>query len=237
MEAIAAAAGGHQAVVYDCFASKEELFEALLEREEQRVLAEIQASLPPDADVEDPEPLLRRGFTAFLRAVAASPDAYRIIFLGEGASTALAQRIQRARGAQIEAVAALARGSLEGRDSEADLDAAARLFGTMVVGWPSRGRARCSPIRRPGTGDARASASPHGGAGSRQPLVRARPQPASTGWPWRPGADAALADVDHVAKPSRCRIEAASPLRLPPLQTAAIVRSRGSSPRRSASSP
>jgi AcrR family transcriptional regulator len=139
MEAIAAAAGVTKPVVYDCFSSKEELFEALLRREEQRVLAEIQASLPADADVEDPEPLLRDGFTAFLRAVAASPDAYRIIFLGEGATAALAQRIQRARGSQIEAVAALARGWLEGRDTETDLDAAARLFGAMVVGLAESG--------------------------------------------------------------------------------------------------
>jgi AcrR family transcriptional regulator len=139
MEAIAAAAGVTKPVVYDCFASKEELFEALLRREEQRVLAEIQASLPADADVEDPEPLLRDGFTAFLRAVAASPDAYRIIFLGEGATAALAQRIQRARGAQVEAVAALSRAWLEGRDTETDLDAAARLFGAMVVGLAESG--------------------------------------------------------------------------------------------------
>ncbi len=139
MDAIAEAAGVTKPVVYDCFAGKEELFEALLEREERRVLAEIQQSLPADAEVEDPEPLLRDGFTAFLGAVAASPDAYRIIFLGEGATAALAQRIQRARRDQTEAVAALARVWLEGRDTETDLDAAARLFATMVVGLAESG--------------------------------------------------------------------------------------------------
>ncbi len=139
MDAIAEAAGVTKPVVYDCFAGKEELFEALLEREERRVLAEIQQSLPADAEVEDPEPLLRDGFTAFLRAVAASPDAYRIIFLGEGATAALAQRIQRARRDQTEAVAALARVWLEGRGTETDLDAAARLFATMVVGLAESG--------------------------------------------------------------------------------------------------
>src|SRR6266436_2861630 len=55
MEAIAAAAGVTKPVVYNCFSSKEELFEALLRREEERVLAAIQASLPVDADVDDPE--------------------------------------------------------------------------------------------------------------------------------------------------------------------------------------
>ena len=139
MEAIAAAAGVSKPVVYACFASKEELFEALLAREERRVLDTIQASLPADADVDDPEPLLVEGLTAFLRAVAASPDAYRIIFLGEGATAAIAQRIQRQRHAQVEAVAALSRSWLKGRKTSVDVTAAARLFATVVVGLAESG--------------------------------------------------------------------------------------------------
>src|SRR5881275_911507 len=52
MEAIAAAAGVTKPVVYDCFASKEELFAALLRREESRVLGQIAAALPRGADSE-----------------------------------------------------------------------------------------------------------------------------------------------------------------------------------------
>jgi AcrR family transcriptional regulator len=139
MDAVARAAGVTKPVVYACFASKEELFEALLEREEARVLETIQGSLPPDADVDDPEPLLVEGMTAFLRAVAASPDAYRIIFLGEGVTAAIAQRIQRQRAAQVTAVAALSRAWLEGRDTAFDIDASARLFATLVVGLAESG--------------------------------------------------------------------------------------------------
>jgi AcrR family transcriptional regulator len=140
MDAVAAAAGVTKPVVYACYASKEELFEALLRREEARVLDTIQASLPADADVDDPEPLLVEGLTAFLRAVAASPDAYRIIFLGEGATTAVAHRIQRQRGAQVEAVAALSRAWLQRRgDTSIDIDAAARLFAGVVVGLAESG--------------------------------------------------------------------------------------------------
>jgi AcrR family transcriptional regulator len=139
MDAVAAAAGVTKPVVYACYASKEELFEALLRREEARVLEKIQASLPADVDVEDPEPLLIEGLTAFLRAVADSPDAYRIIFLGEGASTAVAQRIQQQRAAQVDAVAALSRAWLERRDTSVDIDAAARLFATVVVGLAESG--------------------------------------------------------------------------------------------------
>jgi AcrR family transcriptional regulator len=141
MAAVAEAAGVTKPVVYDCYPSKEELFEALLRREEARVLGEIQASLPDDADVEDPEPLLVEALTAFLRAVAESPEAYRIIFLGEGANTAVARRIQRGRAAQVEAVAALARGWLEGRETslDVDADAAARLLGAVIVGLAESG--------------------------------------------------------------------------------------------------
>lgn len=139
MEAIAAAAGVSKPVVYACYASKAELFEDLLRREEERVLTAIQASLPADADVDDPEPLLIEALTAFLRAVADSPDAYRIIFLGEGATTEIAHRVQRGREVVTDAVAALARRWLEGRDSTIDVEAGSRLLGAVIVGLAESG--------------------------------------------------------------------------------------------------
>ena len=141
MEAIADALGVSKPVVYACYPSKDELFKALLRREEQRVLGEIAAAIPGDAPSEDPEPILVDGLTAFLRAVAASPDAWRIIFMGEGANAAIARRIQRGRAAQVEAVAALARGWLEGRKPHDDvaLDSAARLLGFVIVGLAESG--------------------------------------------------------------------------------------------------
>jgi AcrR family transcriptional regulator len=139
MEAIASAAGVTKPVVYACFAGKEELFEALLRREESRVLAAIQDSMPADADVDDPEPLLVEALTAFLRAVADSPDAYRIIVVGEGATTEIARRIQHGRGLAVDAVAALARGWLQGRETAIDVEAGARLLGTVIVGLAESG--------------------------------------------------------------------------------------------------
>src|SRR5919206_471659 len=116
MEAIAAAAGVTKPVVYDCYPSKEELFAELLRREEERVLGEVTAALPRDLDLDDPEPTLARGFIAFLRAVARSPDAYRVIFLGEGgANVAVARRVRRGREQQVQAIASLARRWLRGR--------------------------------------------------------------------------------------------------------------------------
>jgi AcrR family transcriptional regulator len=139
MEAIAAAAEVSKPVVYACFASKEELFEALLRREESRVLAAIQASIPADADVDDPEPLLVEALTAFLRAVAESPDAYRIIVVGEGATTEIARRIQHGRGLAVDAVASVAKGWLEGQEISVDTAAGAHLLGTVIVGLAESG--------------------------------------------------------------------------------------------------
>ena len=137
MEAIAGALGVTKPVVYACYPSKEELFEALLRREEERVLSQIAAALP-DAPEGDLEATLTEGFTGFLRAVAASPRAYRVVILGEGANAAVARRIQRGRERQVEAVAMLARPLLAGGPSD-ELDRAARLLGHLTVGLAEAG--------------------------------------------------------------------------------------------------
>src|SRR5882757_3504391 len=104
MDAVARAAGVTKPVVYACFPGKDELFRALLRREEERILAEIQAAFA-GSDLSDPEGTLIEGFTGFLRAVAASPEVYRLIFLGEGGGNiAVARRIQRGRQAQVDAL-------------------------------------------------------------------------------------------------------------------------------------
>src|SRR5918995_7044291 len=74
MDSIAAAAGVSKPVVYDCFASKDELFTAMLDREEERVLRETEAALSTPGGATDPEGALIRGFEAFLTAVVDSPD-------------------------------------------------------------------------------------------------------------------------------------------------------------------
>ena len=137
MEAIARATGVTKPVVYDCYPSKEELFKALLSREEERVLAEIASALP-DAAAGDLTSVLTGGLTAFLRAVEASPEAYRVVFLGEGANAAVARRIQRGRERQVEAVAMLAR-PLLGAGDDAELDRSARLVGHVTVGLAEAG--------------------------------------------------------------------------------------------------
>lgn len=137
MAAIAAAAGVSKPVVYDCFASKDELFSAMLDREEERIIGETQQALETSGGVGDPEDTLIRGYQAFLRAVADSPATYRVVFLGEGGSNeAVAARIERGLERQAQAATAIARtwverfSSLEGEEA----DASAALLGQMIVG-------------------------------------------------------------------------------------------------------
>jgi AcrR family transcriptional regulator len=141
MDAVARAAGVTKPVVYACFASKDELFRALLRREEERILGEIQTAFA-GTDLTDPEGTLIEGFTGFLGAVAASPDVYRLIFLGEGGgNTAVARRIQRGRQAQVDALSLLARDWLvrNGQRRSTRLDARARLAGNAIAGLAESG--------------------------------------------------------------------------------------------------
>ena len=142
MEAVARAAGVTKPVVYACFAGKDELFRALLAREEERILAEIKSAFE-GADVRSPEETLIEGYSGFLRAVADSPDVYRLIFLGEGGgNTAVARRIQRGREALVDQLSGIARGWLEaggGNRSTAELERTARLLGNSIAGLAEAG--------------------------------------------------------------------------------------------------
>jgi len=132
MDAIAAAAGISKPVVYDCFANKDELFKALFQREEARVMDEIRGTLPEGAP-NGAEAALADGLTTFLRAVAGRPEAYRAIVLGEGGmNAAVARRVRAGREQQVEAAAAAARQWL---DPQGQLDErSARVFGEILIG-------------------------------------------------------------------------------------------------------
>jgi AcrR family transcriptional regulator len=143
MQAVADQAGVTKPVVYACFPGKDELFRALLAREEQRILAEIQGAFA-NADLSDPETTLIEGFIGFLGAVAESPDVYRLIFLGEGGgNAAVAHRIQRGREEQVKRLTGLAGSWLEadanGGRSKAGIDRTARLLGNSIAGLAESG--------------------------------------------------------------------------------------------------
>jgi AcrR family transcriptional regulator len=142
MDSVARAAGVTKPVVYACFSGKEELFRALLGREEERILEEIQSAFE-SADLSDPQATLTEGFTGFLRAVSSSPEVYKLIFLGEGGGNmAVARRIQRGRQAQVDALSLLVRGWLPRtgkRDADRETDMRARLLGNAIAGLAESG--------------------------------------------------------------------------------------------------
>jgi AcrR family transcriptional regulator len=116
MDAVAEAAGVTKPVVYECYPSKEALFRALLEREERRLLEAVAAALPRDASAGDVETLAVGAFTALLRAAAAAPDSWRVVFASEhGAEPEIRRRFHRGREAVIAQLAALLAELLEAR--------------------------------------------------------------------------------------------------------------------------
>jgi AcrR family transcriptional regulator len=107
MDAIAEAAGVSKPVVYDCYESKEDLFRALLEREERRLLESVAAAMPSDLGDEGPEEMLRRAWTALFEAAAAAPDSWRVVVDSERvADPVVARRVRRSREATSGQLAA-----------------------------------------------------------------------------------------------------------------------------------
>jgi AcrR family transcriptional regulator len=97
MGAIADAIGATKPVVYECFPSKGELFAALLEREEGRIVGAVTAALPEfDPQTTDFEEVLRRGFTALLTGAGEAPDSWRIVFDPKGGGDQLVEERRRA---------------------------------------------------------------------------------------------------------------------------------------------
>jgi AcrR family transcriptional regulator len=140
MQAVADQAGVTKPVVYACFPGKDELFRALLAREEQRILDEIQAAFA-NTDLSDPETTLTEGFTGFLRAVGDSPEVYRLVFLGEGGgNAAIAHRIQRGREEQVMRLTLVAKAWLDaGEGKRAETEKTARLLGNSIAGLAESG--------------------------------------------------------------------------------------------------
>ena len=115
MEGIAAAAGVTKPVVYKCYPNKQELFRALLEREEQKLLAEVAAALPSRLDPADLEGMLSAAFAALFTAARSEPDSWRVVFVSEhGSEPAVARRVRRARASVVERLTEMAEPLLAG---------------------------------------------------------------------------------------------------------------------------
>jgi AcrR family transcriptional regulator len=109
MDMVARGAGVTKPVVYACWPSKRELFEALLVREEARLLGQVAGAMPERVSIDDLQALLSDTYTAYLTAAATATDSWRVVFASEhGAEPAVARVVQRSRERITEQIAAMA---------------------------------------------------------------------------------------------------------------------------------
>ena len=147
IDAIAREAGVTRPVVYGVFDGLGALLYALLDRQEERALAQLLAALPLDPDLGDPDSFLTTTVRRLIETVAGDPLTWRPILLApEGTPSAVGERIARDREMvrrRIEALAAAWLQSRGGPDVDPGIAAHALIaiaehFGRMIVEDPER---------------------------------------------------------------------------------------------------
>lgn len=105
MEAVARNAGITRPIVYGHFGDLTGLLEALVERESLRALGQLARVVPTDLG-EDPKANLLLAFGAYIEAVAADPDTWRLVLMPpEGAPAVLRDAIAIGRTGVVEQLA------------------------------------------------------------------------------------------------------------------------------------
>ena len=127
VDGVARAAGVTRPVVYGLFEDRARLLQALADRSEERVLAQLARVFPPmpgPDDEVDPDALLVAGLTAYLSAVRDSPQDWTVILLPpEGAPAGMRARTNAYRGELLGQLRALSEWGLQRRGGPAGLDA------------------------------------------------------------------------------------------------------------------
>jgi AcrR family transcriptional regulator len=105
IEAVAREAGITRPVVYGHFADLRGLLEALVEREAERALTQLDSVLP-DLSGGDPRDLLVAALGAYLGAIEVNPETWRLVLMPpEGAPDVLREHIARGRAAVVAQLA------------------------------------------------------------------------------------------------------------------------------------
>jgi AcrR family transcriptional regulator len=98
IEAVAREAGITRPIVYGHFRDLPGLLEALVDREGDRALAQLDELLPTDLASGDPRELLLAAQEAYLRAAQADPATWKLVLMPpEGAPDILRERIAEGR--------------------------------------------------------------------------------------------------------------------------------------------
>lgn len=138
VDGVARAAGVTRPVVYGAFPDLAALLQALADRSEARVMAQLARVYPelpgPDSDA-DPDDLIVDGITAYLTAVRDNPDDWTVILLPpEGAPAEMQARVRAHQRVLLAQLRALADWGLHQRDLDLDPDLFARAVFTLAEG-------------------------------------------------------------------------------------------------------
>ena len=148
IEAVARGAGITRPVIYGHFGDLQGLLEALLRRESERALRQLQAILPTDLTAGDPREQLLAALEGYLAAVAEDPGTWRLLLMPpEGAPALLRDLLAIGRNAVVAHLADAARPGLgkggpspdpelTARTLSAAADEAARLLLTDPERYP-----------------------------------------------------------------------------------------------------
>jgi AcrR family transcriptional regulator len=110
IEAVARVAGVTRPVVYDHFPNLGRLLHALVEREEQAALAQLEQVVPTDPGTATPPELLLNGLRLFLDAVRERPNTWRIILLPtDGTPAMIRDQVETNRARMQERIERLVR--------------------------------------------------------------------------------------------------------------------------------
>ena len=117
IEAVARRAGITRPIVYEHFNDLQGLLEAMIDRENDRALAQLAEILPAELDAGDPAAALTAAMRGYLEAVRAEPARWRLVLMPpEGAPELLRERITSSRAGVIAALASVVGPGLESPD-------------------------------------------------------------------------------------------------------------------------
>jgi AcrR family transcriptional regulator len=148
MEAVARRSGVTKPVVYELYANRAEVIAALLRREADRATAQVLGAMPTtDFGDRSPEDVYTDTVRAFVNAVVASPDRWRLVLLPpEGTPVEFRRQVELVRAqvlAQVNALAELGLKALGNTGTDAELLghtmlALAEMAGRLVITDPER---------------------------------------------------------------------------------------------------
>jgi len=119
IEAVAREAGITRPIVYGHFRDLSKLLEALVERESARALGQLTDVLTPALDLPDPGERMMEAMRAYIEAVSADPDTWRLVLMPtEGAPASLHRQIDEGRDAIIGQLAGAVRPGMDPPDPE-----------------------------------------------------------------------------------------------------------------------